>query len=181
VFTKLSNTKKVLLAVVIVAVLGLAYYAISPLFRNIEVQDEVPVLIEEGQNVEGLTSDVSIDMEESSILQEPVDSASESNVSGPFPVEGTFGHSASGSVRVFKTEMETIIRYEDFETINGPNLHVYISKDLEGKEFIDLGPIKGTRGNINYTIPEGIDITEYNYILTWCVPFRVLFNYAPIN
>lgn len=91
-------------------------------------------------------------------------------------VIGTSGHPASGTVSV----IGDVIRYEDFMTINGPKLHVYLSKDLEAKEYIDLGPIKGTEGNINYNIPENIDISGYKYVMYWCVPFRVLFNYAEI-
>jgi hypothetical protein len=102
-------------------------------------------------------------------------------ISEAFPVMGTFGHPASGSVRIIENLEETIIRYEDFETINGPNLHLYLSRDIEGKDYIDLGPIRGTKGNINYTVPEGVDISEYRYVMYWCVPFAVLFNYAEIN
>jgi hypothetical protein len=102
-------------------------------------------------------------------------------VSESFPVMGTFGHPASGNVKVIENLNETIIRYEDFETINGPNLHVYLSKDIEGKDFIDLGPIRGTKGNINYTVPEGVDLNEYRYVMYWCVPFAVLFNYADLG
>jgi len=175
-FPNLSSTKKIILVVAILAVLAFAYYAISPLFRNIEVQDEAPVFNED---------DGELAPEELTDMEEPEMASGEAHVEpvvpGPFPVMGTTGHPASGSVRVFQTDTETIIRYENFETINGPNLHVYLSKDIDGKEFLDLGPLKGTRGNINYTIPEGIDLSEYNYILTWCVPFAVLFNYAPIN
>ena len=35
-------------------------------------------------------------------------------------------------------------------------MHVYLSKDLKASEFVDLGPIKGTEGNINYEVPENI-------------------------
>lgn len=173
-----STTKKIILGVAVLAVLGIGYYGISPLFRNVEVQDEAPVIDGIGQTDNTLAPEEPIDMEEPEMGQE---SEEPEQVTGPFPVAGTLGHPASGSVRVFRTGNEIVVRYEDFETINGPNLHVYLSKDLEANEFVDLGPIKGTRGNINYILPEDVDIEEYNYILTWCVPFAVLFNYAPIN
>ena len=50
-----------------------------------------------------------------------------------------------------------------------------------GKEFIDLGLIKGTEGSINYDLPEEVNIEDYPYVLHWCVPFSVLFNYAKVE
>jgi hypothetical protein len=73
------------------------------------------------------------------------------------------------------------VRFENFKTINGPNVHVYLAKDTSGEEFIDLGAIRGTEGNINYTVPEGVDLSEYPIVMHWCVPFSVLFNYAEIQ
>lgn len=98
-----------------------------------------------------------------------------------FPVMPTRGHPASGIVKVLPTTSGTIVRYEDLETLNGPNLHIYLTKDLDAEEYVDLGPIKGTRGNINYEVPDDVDISEYRYVMHWCVPFGVLFNYAEIN
>ena len=73
------------------------------------------------------------------------------------------------------------IRYENFSTIDGPELRVYLSRDLGARDYIDLGLRKGTRGNINYSVPENVDINDYKYVLHWCRPFRVLFNYADIE
>lgn len=92
----------------------------------------------------------------------------------------TIGHPAEGTVRVINTAEGQVIRFENFKTINGPQLHLYLSKDIEGNDFIDLGPIRGTEGNINYVVPEGVDLSEYRYVMHWCVPFGVLFNYADL-
>lgn len=95
-------------------------------------------------------------------------------------VMGTIGHPATGTVRAIETVDGTIVRFEDFSTIDGPRLHVYLATDLQANDFIDLGPIRGTTGNINYTIPEGTDLDKYRYVLHWCVPFGVLFNHADL-
>ena len=200
--------------------LGFAYYAISPLFNTVEVNDELPEDIilptDDGATTE---EEVDTDAQEEDLmpsgveelseerqeeLKEAMDKASEEEVvdmddSMPedvveeteaptepqvtiesFPVMQTLGHPASGQVKVLNTTSGQIIRYEDFSTINGPNLHIYLAKDLDAEEFIDLGPIKGTQGNINYEVPEGTDLSEYRYVMHWCVPFGVLFNYAEI-
>ena len=102
-------------------------------------------------------------------------------------VVGTFGHKASGSLKVYKSADSTILRFENFKTIDGPRLHVYLVKSLDdigqqvrSGDFVDLGYRKGTSGDINYEIPSDVDIDDYNYIIHWCVPFRVLFNSAKI-
>jgi peptide methionine sulfoxide reductase msrA/msrB len=95
-----------------------------------------------------------------------------------FPVIGTPGHQATGTVRVLQTEAGSVVRYEDFSTTNGPDLYVYLSKDKEATDYVDLGPLKATSGNINYAVPEDVSFDEYSYVLVWCKQFGVLFNYA---
>lgn len=46
---------------------------------------------------------------------------------------------------------------------------------------MSLGKLRGTEGNINYIIPDEVDISEYKYVMTWCKQFGVLFNYADIS
>ena len=157
---------KYLLIIGGVIVLGFLVYAIYPLFNDVEVHEEAPVVVEEEEVLES----------ETRILVETPEP-----VMKTFPIVDTPTHPASGTVRVLEAEEGTVIRYEDFETINGPNLHVYLSKDLDADEFIDLGPIKGTKGNINYSVPEEINLNEYRYVMYWCVPFGVLFNYADLS
>lgn len=147
--------------------LGFLVCAIYPLFNEIEVDEAPPTVVnEEVTEVESVTI---------------VEAESPEPIPKTFPVVDTPTHPASGTVRVLETENGQVIRYEDFETINGPNLHVYLAKDLDADEFVDLGPIKGTKGNINYDVPEGVDLSEYRYVMYWCVPFGVLFNYADLS
>lgn len=177
--------KNTIITIVVIAIIGGLYYFVSPLFNVQEVNDEAP---EVQSGVENLSAEEKEEMNTLMLeLNAEAELAMEEDmpemvaVSESFPVMGTFGHPASGSVKIIENLNETIIRYEDFETINGPNLHVYLSKDIEGKEFIDLGPIRGTKGNINYTVPQGVDLSEYRYVMYWCVPFAVLFNYADLG
>lgn len=89
-------------------------------------------------------------------------------------------HSVAGTAQLIQDGDETILRFEDFETDNGPLLHIYLSSDLGDDDFVDLGEIKATKGNINYTVPAGVDTEKYNNVLVWCVPFGVLFSYAEL-
>ena len=90
-------------------------------------------------------------------------------------------HEVSGEVLILNGE-KTILRFVNFSTVNGPNLHVYLSSDLnDDTDFIDLGKLKANEGNFNYEIDENIDLKKYNKVLIWCVPFSVLFSYAELS
>ena len=141
-------------AVVAITVLAFAYYAISPLFRNIQANEQAPVSSGPAPQVN-------------------------STLSGQ--VVGTTGHPASGTARIVSADGKNFVRYENFKTINGPDIYVYLAKDLDAKEFINLGAVRATEGNINYEIPSGVNVADYTYVLTWCKTFSVLFNYAEIS
>ena len=137
--------------IVLITILGFGYYAISPLFKNIRLEEASPVF---------------------ESIPRRVDTSN---------VKGTTGHPASGHARiVMREDGAYLLRYTNFKTINGPDLYVYLSKDLEAKEFINLGPLKATEGNINYEIPADVGSDDYRYALVWCKAFGVLFNYADL-
>jgi len=90
-------------------------------------------------------------------------------------------HSVEGRALLIAQGDEHILRFEDFQTDNGPRLHIYLSRDRGDEDFIDLGPIKATRGNVNYQVPAGVDFEKYQNVLVWCKPFGVLFSYATLT
>lgn len=135
-------------------ILCFAYYAISPLFRNVIIDEASPQT-----------------KSQETIMPEQVQSA---------VVIGSSGHPASGTVHIIEVEGKKYIRYENFKTINGPDLYVYLAKDLDAKEYLSLGALRATEGNINYEIPDDVNPSNYRYVMTWCKQFGVLFNYAEI-
>ncbi len=80
-----------------------------------------------------------------------------------------------------------VLRFEDLETLNGPDLHVYLSEvpagpDIHayGERFIDLGKLKGNVGSQNYRIPAGTDLSRFRSAVIWCKRFAVGFGVAPL-
>lgn len=170
-----------MITVIVVAAL---IYAVSPLFRNTEINEELPTSMTQEHLSDEEKRELEDAMEEANSEELPEaeeDMPGSLEVGESHEVVGTTGHPASGEVRIVSSDTSTYLRYENFSTINGPDLHIYLAKDLEATEFIDLGPIKANKGNINYEVPEGVDLREYKYVMHWCVPFRVLFNYAEIK
>ena len=74
-----------------------------------------------------------------------------------------------------------ILRLENFQATNGPDLYVYLSTDNTASEFINLGKLKANKGNQNYEIPDKTDLTKYNKVLIWCKAFGVLFGSAELS
>jgi hypothetical protein len=81
-----------------------------------------------------------------------------------------------------------VLRFEDLDTLNGPDLRVYLSElgsDLGmhdyGERFVDLGGLKGNQGNQNYDIPSDLDVSRYRSAVIWCRRFSVGFGVAPLD
>lgn len=161
------------------------WWAFSPLLFDKEVQDELDPTLKARLEAQRLVDERRAASENAADDQEeePDVEVSESGVlsQGPFPVTGTPGHPAEGSVEIIRSPEETLLRYIDYEGTNGPDLYVFLSKDLEANDYIDLGPSRGNKGNIIYGVPLDVDLSEYKYVLTWCKAFGVLFDYAEIK
>ena len=142
-----------------IVVLAFAYYTISPFFINIKLDEVLPETKQ---------------MESKAMEKSQVQAVSA-------PVIGTTGHPASGTARVVKVGDKNYIRYENFKTINGPDLYIYLAKDLDAKVYVNLGALRATEGNVNYEIPADVNLRDYKYVMVWCKAFGVLFNYSDIS
>ena len=98
-------------------------------------------------------------------------------------------HESRGRAVVIATgDRERFLRFEEFETSNGPDLVVYLStksadpNDWHGydSDFVDLGALKGNVGDQNYAIPEDVDLEKYSTAVVWCRRFEVGFAAADL-
>lgn len=82
-----------------------------------------------------------------------------------------------------------ILRLTEFATSNGPDVRIYlvaagdVQDDATVKQagFVELGPMKGNRGDQNYDIPAGLDLAKYRTVTVWCKRFSVNFGSAPLG
>ncbi len=102
--------------------------------------------------------------------------------------EGSFesdAHPTSGRAIVLGNGTgQRFLRFEDFETDNGPDLNVYlVSSAAENvtDDFVDLGDLAGNIGSQNYEIPAGLDLDVYDRVVIWCVRFGVGFGDADLT
>jgi Electron transfer DM13 len=96
-------------------------------------------------------------------------------------LSGNMNYTVSGTTKVIEDNGVKSVRLENFSSSNGPDLKVYLSKDANASSFINLGNLKSTSGNQNYTITGTVTISEYKYVLIWCQQFGVLFGSAQLK
>ncbi len=92
-------------------------------------------------------------------------------------------HFGSGRVLLVRgPEGQLLLRFEDYEVRNGPDLFIYLSPDPAGDPeasgALNLGAIKATKGNVNYEVPAPTDITRFRSAVIWCRSFDVVFAVA---
>ena len=91
------------------------------------------------------------------------------------------GHTVSGTVQVFDKDGKKIIFFNPFNSQNGPDLKVYLSKDQNASQYINLGALKSTTGKQSYEVPGNPNIAEYTYVHIWCEQFTVVFARAELQ
>lgn len=97
--------------------------------------------------------------------------------SGMF-MNGPYG-SVAGNAHVYVNLNGPLdMALEGFNTSNGPDLYVYLSKEIMPVNFISLGALKSTSGNQIYEVPGVPDLNEYKYVCIHCKQYNHLFGYA---
>ncbi len=178
---------KKFLIILMVVVLGLAYWLISPLWRTIPMDEpfpETPETLEVNQpdaNAPETVQEAKPEQKKA-VEQKPVQkkSVEKTIVLSEAPLVAS-AHDVEGKVLLLQKGEQKIIRFENLKTINGPDLRIYLSTDLKATDTVDLGPIKATEGNVNYVLPAGTDTNKYRSVLIWCRAFSVLFSSAQLS
>jgi electron transfer DM13 len=107
--------------------------------------------------------------------------------------QGSFhsgAHKTDGMAAIYQlADGKRTLRLTNFATSNGPAVHVYLVAANDATDngtvktagFIDLGPIKGNKGDQNYDVPLSVDLTKYRSVTIWCARFGVNFGTAPLS
>jgi hypothetical protein len=82
-----------------------------------------------------------------------------------------------------------VLRFTNFETSNGPDVHVYLvaaddaadSATVTRAGFVEVGVLKGNVGDQNYELPASVDLDRYRAVTIWCKRFSVNFATAPLT
>ena len=194
---------KGIIAGIAVAVVVIGGVLASPLFYDTEVDEALPVALNEMQ--EGLTLEkfanmddesriVLVDampekvkdmiMEESAksetLVSEEMDDSGEPQVLKTGQFVGLANHFAEGDAKVLEVGGQQFLRFENFEVTNGPDLRVYLTQGGDVKQGIHLEKLKGSKGAQNYVLDD-IDTDVYDTVVIYCQPFGVYFGEAVLG
>lgn len=95
-------------------------------------------------------------------------------------MNGPYG-SVTGAARIYFQNNSFILALEGVRISNGPDLHVYLSKETLPVNYIDLGSLQSVAGNQLYSIPGSPDFSQYKYALIHCQRFNHLFGSAELR
>lgn len=177
-------------AIVAIPVLALGWWLGSPLFLDETVDEEFPMSADAEIPDDMSQEDVEKEME--AAAAEPDTAASDDMPDEDEPVSVVAGefedydnsHRGSGTATVYELDDGShVLRLENFEVTNGPDLHVLLVKSENPEDMtgsVDLGSLKGNIGDQNYEIPEGIDPSEFGSVIIYCQPFHVVFSVATL-
>jgi hypothetical protein len=155
--------RKIVAAVVVLIVAGAAWYAFRPerLFTNQRVNEQFPTA-------------------------SAASNATTKVASGQFH---SGAHETKGTATIFQlADGKKALRLTDFQTSNGPDVHVYLVAAEDAKDndtvtragFLELGSLKGNIGDQNYELPANTDLSKYRAVTIWCKRFGVNFGTAPL-
>ena len=189
--------------VIAIIVIAIGTYTISPLFINTTIDEPLP---DTSQNI-GFEEFMKLNEDERATIGNDMTQEEQDNIMRVFAQEnvtvkeditmsenqtnmlagnlidaGDGFHMASGQVKVLQIPDGTqILRFENLDVTNGPDLYVYLATDTTAKDFVSLGRLKGNMGNQNYLIPENTDFEKYNTVLIWCQAFSTLFGSSKLS
>ena len=93
-------------------------------------------------------------------------------------------HPGRGKASLVKADGETALTFTDFQTDNGPDLLVYLvpadAPAGSDKGAVDLGALKGNKGDQQYAVPSSVDTAQDWRVVVWCRAFAVSFTEAPL-
>ena len=100
-----------------------------------------------------------------------------------------YAHETHGTAAIYDINGKRVLRLTNFKTSNGPDVHVYlvaaeVAKDnatVKQAGFIDLGSLKGNKGDQNYEVPADADLNKYKSVSIWCARFGVNFGAATLG
>lgn len=90
-------------------------------------------------------------------------------------------HTASGTAAIYVLDGKHTLLLDPFSSQNGPDLKVYLSKEVDASNYVRLGALQSTMGKQSYPIPSGISLTDYPYVHIWCEQFSVEFARAEMK
>jgi hypothetical protein len=194
-------------AIIRVIVLGVpfvvvSWWLISPFFIDEQIEDRFDTSIAAAQAAPAATPEATTTTVPSTLpalpaptvvpTREGSDSAPPAAAT-PGPVllgagrfVGLAGHDGTGDAGIFRTEGSHLLRLENLDIDNGPDLRLYLLPGADqvspDDKSVYLGPLRGNVGNLTYDLPGEFRPTTGPWtVLVWCEAFDVEFVGATLT
>ena len=194
--------KSIVITLIAIALIGAAWFFVSPLFIDEVVDEPFPGGLPTQQQIAEMAPDARNELMEQMMdkaaaapaveVDEPMDMQTPETplkvATGRF-TDADAIHKGSGVASLYRLpDGSHVVRLEDFQVTNGPALVVLLasvpdpqSADEVKRGYIKIDDLKGNKGNQNYEIPADINVGRYRSVVIWCELFDVLFSAAPLN
>ena len=105
----------------------------------------------------------------------------------------THEHDTSGSARIVRAaDGSHTLEIVGLDTSNGPDLRVWLTDQpvrsgvagwrvFDDGAWVEVGRLKGNKGDQVYALPSGLDPSAYRSVSIWCKRFAVSFGAAPLG
>ena len=189
-----KRTILIIISLALIPILILALYLFQPwkLFTDTTVNEALPTTVSApATSPDSNTTPTPISPSQPSDMNTSTPAASNGVIS-----EGSFvsqAHPTSGTARILALPDGTyVLRIENLDTDNGPDLKVWLtdatilpsgegSNNIVTSDYLDLGALKGNKGNQNYPLPAGTNPADYTAVSIWCDRFSVSFGGAELT
>jgi hypothetical protein len=117
----------------------------------------------------------------------PVPTATSTGTAGPVLLaQAPFvahEHPTTGTARIVQaTDGSRQLELVGLDTSDGPDLRVWLTdQGLRPARHVELGRLKGNRGDQVYPIPAGTDLSGLHSVTIWCIRFSVSFGAAELG
>ena len=191
-----------LIAAGVVVIAG-AWYLGSPLFINNRVDETFPVAQTAMPKQEAVKQEAGVISDEKAMPTSEAMSNTDSMAKtdamtqpdAPIALsQGSFTevdniHKGAGHAAVYQLpDGKRVLRLENFNVTNGPDLFVYLagsvmprsSNDLHSAGAFEVARLKGNIGDQNYELPADLDLAKFKSVVIYCKQFSVVFSTADL-
>ena len=97
-------------------------------------------------------------------------------------------HWGEGRASIYALSDRRILRFEDFRSARSGDPRVYLARDPQpgntlelGDDFLDLGRLKGSVGDQNYILLDDVDLSVYQSAVVYCMQFKTVVTSARLR
>jgi len=156
----------------LLVILPLIWYLASPLFISRAVSEALPVAPPAPQQQQ---ADATV--------------APQVIASGQFGVVDGIHHGQGLAKLLTLPDGKHVLRFENFNVTNGPDLYVYLSghasprdsRQLHERGAFEVAQLKGNVGDQNYELPADLDVGGFESAVIYCRRFSVVFSTAELT